>query len=190
MKDAIDAHADADVIAEVFDVDVGSTELVGLVNKIVENFLRRNAGEGLGDFGDGGGVTFAGDFDVVVMNLLGGIVAEHENFVGGIGNEEEVGFFAFVGVGLAEFFDDGARGLAGNHELVVLFATALLEGDNIIVVHLLDVEDVGGERDGLFEFAGVEIGKTENAGTLAGGLLFIVATFLLYFLFVHIIIIA
>ena len=92
------------------------------------------------DFGDGGRVAFAGDFDVVVLDDFGRIVAQHEDFVSGAGNEEEVGFLTFVSIFLANAFDDTARSLAGDHKLIMLFAATGLERNDVIMVHLLDGE--------------------------------------------------
>lgn len=189
MQDTINTHTDANDVAEVFDVDVGGAEFVGLVDEIVEDFLGGNAGEGLRDFGDGGGVAFAGDFDVVVLDDFGRIITEHEDFVGGAGNKEEVGFLTFVGVFLAHAFDDAARGLTGDHELIMFFAATGLEGDNKIMVHLLDGEKILSEGDFIFEFAGVKIGETKDATAVRGGLFFVFTAFLLNVAFVHVYII-
>lgn len=43
VEDAVDAHADADEIAEVFDVDVAGAEFVGLVEEEVEDFVGGDA---------------------------------------------------------------------------------------------------------------------------------------------------
>ncbi len=189
MQDTVNTHTDTNGVAEVFDVDVGSAEFVGLVDEIIEDFLSGNAGEGLRDFGDGGGVAFAGDFDVIILDDFGWIIAEHEDFVGGAGNKEEVGLLAFVGVFLAHAFDDAARGLTGDHELIMLFAATGLEGDNKIMVHLFDSEEVFSKGDCIFEFAGIKIGKTKDATAVRGGLFFVFAAFLLNVAFVHVYII-
>ncbi len=42
VEDAVYTHADADFVAEVLDVDVASAELVGLVDKEVEDFFGGN----------------------------------------------------------------------------------------------------------------------------------------------------
>ena len=140
MQDTINTHTDTNGVAEVLDVDVGGTEFVGLVDEIIEDFLGGNVGEGLRDFGDGGRVAFTGDFDVVVLDDFGRIVAKHEDFVSRAGNEEEVGLFAFVSIFLANAFDDTARSLAGDHKLIMLFAATGLERNDVIMVHLLDGE--------------------------------------------------
>ena len=107
-------------------MNIGRGEFVGLVDEVIEDFFGGNTGESLRNFGDGFRIAVAGNFDIVVMDLLRRVIAEHENFVGGTRNEEEVDFFTFVGVILAYAFDDGTGCLAGDHELIVFFAAASL----------------------------------------------------------------
>ena len=137
------------------------------------------------DFGDGGRVTFTGDFDVVVVDDFGWVVAKHEDFIGGAGNEEEVGLLALVGVFLTNAFNDTARSLAGDHKLIMLFAATGLERNDVIMVHLLNGEKIFGEGDFVFEFTGVKIWETKNTTAVCGGLFFVVAALDLYVIFVH-----
>lgn len=137
------------------------------------------------NFGDGGRVAFTGDFDVVVLDNFGWVITKHEDFVSGAGNEEEVGLFAFVSIFLADAFNDTARSLAGDHELIMLFAATGLEGNNVIMMHLFNSEKIFGEGDFIFEFTGVKIREAKNTTAVCGGLFFVVAALDLYIIFVH-----
>lgn len=139
----------------------------------------------MGYFSDSGGVAFTGDFDIIIMDNLWWVIAEHENFVSRVRDEEEISLFALVSVFLANMFDDTTWGLTSNHELEMLFAATSLERNNVIVMHLLDSKKVFGKRNIVFKATSVKVGDTEDAAAVFGGLFFVITTFCLDVVFVH-----
>lgn len=185
VENTVNTHTDADGITEILDVDVGSGEFVGLVEEEIEDLVGPDRVEGLGDGGNSFRVTLVGNLDVVVVDLLGRVVAEHKSAIGGEGDEEEIDVLASIGVFGAELLDGGARSLAGDEELVVLFPVALLERENELLVHLLNGEEAINQGHSVNEGADVEVGEPEELGTVLSGGFFVVATMLLALFFVH-----
>ncbi len=97
-------------------MDVAGAKFVGLVDKKIENFFGGNCIEGFGNFGESRRITFASDFNVVVMDLHGWVVAKHEDFVGGIGNKVKNSTFAFVLVFFGKLGYNAAGSLACDHK--------------------------------------------------------------------------
>ena len=185
VEQAVHAHTDADFVAEIFNVDIGGAEFVGLVNQEVKDFVGGNGIQGAADGGDGFGVAGFGNFDVVVVDFLGRVVAGDEGLEGGVGDEEEADVEAFVRITLAHFGEQAVGGLRGNHEAIRGVFVALLERNHKVLAHFGGGHNVRDEGDGVFKTAGIKVGQPQDARPVAGGLLFVLSAFALDFGFVH-----
>lgn len=185
MEQAVHAHTDADFVAEIFNMDVRGAEFVGLVNQEIKDFVGGNGVQGAADGSDGLGVAGFGDFDVVVVDFLGRVVAGDEGLEGGVGDEEEADVKTFVRIALAHFGEQAVGGLRGDHEAIRGVFVALLERNHEVLAHFGGGHNVRDEGDGIFKAAGVKIRQAKDARPVAGGLLFVLSAFALDFGFVH-----
>ena len=92
-----------------------------------------------------------------------------------------------LGIFFTHFAQQTIWGLAGNHKAVRFFTISLLKRNNEVAVHLRDWNSVRfiDKWNDLFKLARVEIWQTQNFRPLASSALFIISSFTLYFLFVH-----
>ena len=84
VQNTIDAHTNADIVTQIFDVNIGSPELVRLIEQEIKDFISTDRIESLRDRSKSFGITIAGNSDVVIMNLPWRIIAEHENLIGAV----------------------------------------------------------------------------------------------------------
>ena len=117
------------------------------------------------------------------MSFLWRIIAKHEDFVGRIGNQEEISALATVVEIFAHAFDDGAWSMARDHELVVLAVATFLKRKHKIFMHFFLSENTLSQRKIVFETTRVEIGQAKNTRTASRSALFVFATLSLDFLF-------
>ena len=75
------------------------------------------------------------------MNLPWRIIAEHENLIGAVWNEEEVDSITVNIEFLAEFLDGTAGSLTGDHELIREAVAAFLERKDVVAMHSWDIDD-------------------------------------------------
>ena len=144
MEHTINAHTNTNFGAHIFDMDIRSAEFVGLVDQEVENLLWRNSTKSLGDFGNRFGIAFVGDLNVVVNNFLWRVITQHEYFVGGLRNQEEINTLAFVVIFFAHAFDELGWRLASHHKLEAIFAGfGFVQRNNKVAVHLLLIKQAG-----------------------------------------------
>ena len=122
-------------------MNIRGAELVCLIEKEVKNLIGTDGVKGLRDRSKSFRITIASDTDVVIMNLPWRIIAEHENLISAVWNEEEINSITINVELLAEFLDSTAGGLTGDHELIREAVATFLERKDVVAMHSLDIDD-------------------------------------------------
>ena len=174
-----------DLVESAADKIVDMRDKMKQLNQEIKDFVGGNGVQGAADGSDGLGVAGFGDFDVVVVDFLGRVVAGDEGLEGGVGDEKETNVETFVGITFAHFGEQAIGGLRGDHEAIRGVFVALLERNHEVLAHFGGGHNVRDEGDGIFKAAGVKVRQAKDARPVAGGLLFVLATFALDFGFVH-----
>lgn len=126
MKDAVDTKANADMIAQIFNMNITGAELIGLIHEEIENLIGGDGIEGFTDGINGVGVASSGNANVIIMNNFGRVVTEHEDLERRKGDEEEGDALTAVVIFLTKRVDGTARSLTSDHELKRFFSAAIL----------------------------------------------------------------
>ena len=135
VQNTIDTHTDADVVAQIFNMNIGSAEFVSLVQKKIEDLVSTNGIQGLRNRGNRFRVTLAGNFDIVIMHLFRRIIAQHHSLIATIRNQEEVDTVAINIKTVSEFFDSTTWGLRGDKKLIRLPSPTFLQRQNVVAMH-------------------------------------------------------